>query len=41
MKGALRSALIATGVVLLLAIVLIVVAAIFHFLLEVTNRTTI
>jgi hypothetical protein len=41
MKGALRSALIATGVVLLLAIVLIVVAAIFHFLLDLLYITLI
>ena len=41
MKGALRSALIATGVVLVLAIALIVVAAIFQFLLDLLYITLI
>src|SRR5437764_7154733 len=41
MKGALRTSLIATGVVLLLAIALIVLAAIFHFLLDLLYITLI
>ncbi|TMC86802.1 MAG: hypothetical protein E6J10_06420, partial [Chloroflexi bacterium] len=41
MKGALRAGIIATGVVLLLAIALIVLAAIFHFLLDLLYITLI